>query len=236
LAVLLREGAQAGILRRGSFAGKNLIAFRGIDGAPVARGEVTEAEGSDADSQEPQGGVPDGSRHFADLMVFAFGEFERDPAIGNGFSDANRRVARRERRLGLEKTGAAGERLLAAKKNAALELGEGFRGRDAFDLGPVFAQMAVGRVEKLLIEGGLVAEQEESFAVSIEAADGVDLLGKSKIGEGGPLGVGLRCELGKDAVGFVKGKKHPSVSGWVEIGALAGEAQKQKTGSKAPRF
>lgn len=95
--------------------------------------------------------------------------------------------------------------MLVADEEAALELGQGFWSGDAFDLSPVFAEVAVGGVQEFLIEGGFVAEEEEAFAIGVEAADGVDVFWEVECGECGPLGVGLRGELGEGAVGFVEG-------------------------------
>jgi hypothetical protein len=152
--------------------------------------------------------MADGGGHFADLMVFAFGEFDGDPTIWNGFSDSDGRGAWGEVGLRIEKEGAAGECLVGAEEEAALEAEEAFGGGDAFDLGPVFAEVAVGGMQEFGVEVGFVAEQEEAFAISIEAADGIDALGEAESGEGGPFRAGFRGELGEDAVGFVKGEQH----------------------------
>lgn len=78
-----------------SGAGKDGLAFGGVEFPPVARRKVAKPEGADADAQETEGGMTDGRGHAADLPILAFDEFEGQPASGNGFAVANRRVARR---------------------------------------------------------------------------------------------------------------------------------------------
>jgi len=62
-------------------------------------------------------------------------------------------------------------------------------------------------VEEFGVESGLVGEKEESFAVAVEAAEGVDVLGEMEFGEGALSGM-VGGELGEDSMGFVEGEKH----------------------------
>jgi len=143
--------------------------------------------------------MTDGGGHAADLTVFAFDEFEGDPAIGDGFSEADGWVAWRQDvgwlgadgrgdaggvgflgqdvRRGFEESGLARAGEIVADDDAAFELAECFRGGNAFDLDPVFAGVSVAGVEESGDEGGFVGEEEQTFGVGVEAADGVDARG-----------------------------------------------------------
>lgn len=226
--IITVAGAGTG-LGASSGSGEDGLAFGGGEDAPVTRGQGTEPELADADADEAEGGVSDGGGHAADLSVFAFVEFEGDPAIRHGFAVSDGRVAcgQDERGLGaegdgvlggvgpgredlgwwFEETGAAGSGEVVADAHAAFELAEGFRGWDAFDLDPVFARVCVARVEDTCGEGGFIGEEEKAFGVGVEAADGVDAGWEPELCEGQLAGV-IGCELGEDAAGFVEGDEH----------------------------
>ena len=67
--------------------------------APGSGLEPAEIELADADADEAERGVSDAGGHFADLVVFSLHEREGNPAVGNVFAKANRRVARRHEGL-----------------------------------------------------------------------------------------------------------------------------------------
>jgi hypothetical protein len=76
-------------------------------------------------------------------------------------------------------------------------------------LGPIGAVVSVLRIEEFGVESGFVGEKEESFAVTVETSERVDVWWKTEFGEGTLSGVVGR-ELGEDAVGLVEGEKHQS--------------------------
>jgi hypothetical protein len=196
-------------------SGEELLALGGGEFAGVAglEGERFEREGANADADQAERGVADGGGHAADLAVFAFGEFEGEPGVGNVFADANRWVALREVRRCIEKVGTAGERAVFAERDTAGgKAGEGVGRRDAFDLGEVFPRVGVAWVEEAVDEGAFVGEEEKALAIGVETADGVDARREVEGGERAPLRAGLGGELGEDAVGFVEGEEHARVS------------------------
>jgi hypothetical protein len=67
----------------------------------------------------------------------------------------------------------------------------------------------VFRIEEFGVEAEFVGEKKESFAVAVEAAEGVDILGEMEFGEGALSGM-VGGELGEDSVGLVEGEKHQS--------------------------
>src|SRR5882757_9288112 len=87
---------------------------------------------------------------------------------------------------------------------AAGEPREAVGSRDAFDLCPINAAMRVVRIEQAGIETGFVAEQQEALGIGVEPTQGINVFRKTEISERAPAGAGLRRELRKHAVGFVK--------------------------------
>jgi hypothetical protein len=190
---------------------EELLALGGGELAGVAGCECEsgECERTDADAEQAERGVADGSGHAADLAVFAFGEFEGDPGVGDVFAETDRWIAWREIGRCIEKPGTAGERAVFAERDAAGgEAIDGIGARDAFDLSVVFARVRMAWVEKAIDEGAFVGEEEQAFAIGIEAADGIDARREAELGECAPCGAGLRGELREDAVGFVEGEEH----------------------------
>src|SRR5207302_1705451 len=86
--------------------------------APRAGRQVLQVEPADAGADEAQGWVANGSGHTADLPVFALDEFEAEPASGNGFAKANRRIARSNLGLGFQQPCAARQSLATLNNQA----------------------------------------------------------------------------------------------------------------------
>jgi len=171
--------------------------------APLAGGQIVgEMELADGYSEEAEGGKANGSGHFADLAVAAFAEGEFEPAGGDVLAVADRGIA--GWKVGADLSGFGREGLAAFYDKAGAELLEGGIGDFAFDLGPVGAGVGVFRIEEFGVEAGFVGEQEEAFAVAVEAAEGVDTGGKTEFGKGALSGV-VGGELGEDAERLVEG-------------------------------
>lgn len=189
--------------------GEHRGAFRRGEFAPFSGCEIAEREVADAGADESQGWMADRCGHTANLAIFSFDEFERDPAIGDVFSKANRRIAGVNGGGGFDPAHVAGQGKVAVDlETAAGEVNEGVVGGDAFDLHPVFSAMGVGRIEEAGVEAGFVAEKEQALGIGIEPAERVDVFWETEIGERAPARAGLGRELREHAVGFVKGEKH----------------------------
>jgi len=117
-------------------------------------------------------------------------------------------------RRGFEESGPARAGEIVADGDAAFELAECFRGGNAFDLDPVFTGVSVAGVEESGDEGGFVGEEEQTFGVGVEAADGVDARGEAELAEGALAGE-VGCETGEDAEGFVEDDEHGGPGGWL---------------------
>jgi hypothetical protein len=64
-------------------------------------------------------------------------------------------------------------------------------------------------IEEFGVEAWFVGEKEETFAVAVETAEGVDVFREMEFGQGALSGV-IGRELGEDAEGFIEGEEHRS--------------------------
>src|SRR6266545_698043 len=183
------------------------LPFFRCDDFPFSRRQITQFKAADARAQQPQGRVPDGRRHPAHLAVFAFRQFQINPAIGNVAAEANRRITRRQRRRRLQNPGATWQSLTPPNQDAFFQLPQRLRGRNSLHLRPITATMPVSRMKQPLVQLRFVTEQQQSFAVGIEPADGINVSGKAELRQC-PRFRALRCELRNDAVRFVKRDEH----------------------------
>ena len=169
--------------------------------APVAGGEVGgETESADGDAEEAEGRVADRGGHFADLAVAAFVQGEFEPAGRDVLAVADRWIARRK--IWVDAFGFGGEGYFSFDDDTVAQFLQRIFGHLPFDLGPVSAGVGVFGVEEFGVETGFVGEKKESFAVAVEAAEGVDVFREPEFGQGALSGM-IRRELGEDAVWFV---------------------------------
>jgi hypothetical protein len=127
--------------------------------------------------------VIDGGSHAANLPVFTFDEFESDPTGGDGFAETDWRSARRNFGLGFENPGAAGEGFVAMNIHPLREASQCVAGWDSFHLRPVFALVSVAGMKQALVQFRLVAQQEQTFRVSVKSANRINGLWEVKFGE-----------------------------------------------------
>ena len=59
-------------------------------------------EVADFDADEAEGWMPNGSGHATNLAIFSFDELEFEPRGGNGFAEADGRIARRGLGIGFD--------------------------------------------------------------------------------------------------------------------------------------
>src|SRR6516162_410663 len=71
-------------------------AFLRREDPPLARRQNAQPEVSDAHAQQTQGWMADRRCHAAHLAVFAFDEFQPNPAIRDAFAETNGRIAGKE--------------------------------------------------------------------------------------------------------------------------------------------
>jgi len=177
--------------------------------------------------------MPDGRGHAPDLTISSFDQSKSNPAIRNLFSEPNGRMAGRHQRLRLEQPGVAGQRSTALDNDAFLQRNQRLRRRETLDLGPINSLVPLGWVQQPIIQSGLVAQEEQTFRIRIEPADGIDFVGKAELGQravGRPIG----GELGEDAIRFMKGDEHaPSMPQRREI-VPAKNAKEREKKAKPP--
>src|SRR6266481_4759 len=94
------------------------------DLTPCARKHLTQTEPANSDANQAKSWVTNRSRHAADLAIFAFDQFQSDPARGNCFTKSNWRIARSDIRLWIENPRPALPRFPALNNQSVLELAQ----------------------------------------------------------------------------------------------------------------
>src|SRR4051812_18715560 len=157
-----------GSLRRRCGAGHNQLALCDRDLPPLSWSEWTHLKVSYLHANEAQRGKADQGRHAADLVVLAFGELERDPAIRDRLSRADRWIARRNVRLRIENPGFARLCLIVPHLHSRNQMSHGFGGRDSFNLRPITSTVTVLGIEQLKGERPFIAEQEQALGFCVQ--------------------------------------------------------------------
>ena len=99
---------------------KSPLLFR--DESPCAGKDICKLKLADANADKPKRWVASGGCHPSDLAVFAFHQFQTNPAGRNGFAKTNRRIAGRYLRLRIQKPCAALTGFSALDNGSGFEL------------------------------------------------------------------------------------------------------------------
>src|ERR1051325_29541 len=83
---------------------ENALPFFAMQFTPRSRRQFAQPESADAHAQQAQRRMADGGGHAAHLAIFAFDEFEADPAVRHVLAETDRRLARRDPRLRIGQT------------------------------------------------------------------------------------------------------------------------------------
>lgn len=148
---------------------------------PTSAGQVPELKTPDPHADQPQCRMPHSRRHAAHLPVPPLPQPQLDPEILHIFSKTNRRIARWKFGLRVQKPGASWQCAFAVKENALAK-----RPKSRFTRKPlhkhmvVFFNMTSWREQKR-IPTRFIGEQQQSFGVGVQPADGIDALRKSKL-------------------------------------------------------
>ena len=159
--------------------------------------------------------------HAAYLSVLSFNKFEGDPTVGDALAKANGRFTRRHCRLRIEENCAAGKGLMSLNFQARLQLSEGGHGGDAFHLHPIGSSVRILRVQQPLIQIRLIAQEQQSFGIGVEAANGIHARRKTKIGERA-MRRSIRRKLRNNSVRLVEDEQHKQRLKWQRREVSAG--------------
>ena len=165
-------------------------------------------------------------RHFANLAVFAFNQFQSNPAIRNTFAETDWRNARRDcvvsalcadcfepqarrynLRLRLQNPRAARQSFATLNYNSVFQPLQIFQRWNFFDLRPILAFVRILRMQKFFIPFCLVAQKQKSFRIRVEPANRINVLLETKIRQRA-VGRAVAGELRQYAVRFVEGNQH----------------------------
>ena len=142
-------------------------------------------------------------RHAADLPVSPFAKSEFDPEILNGFTDANRGIARRKGGLRIEQASFRREGFAAFNDHAGAQRPQSFFIRQTLNQDEIgFGNMVLG-IEEEFVQMPLIGKQQQALRVGIQPPDRVDIFWEIEISER-PVGTAIRGELRQNAVGFME--------------------------------
>ena len=149
--------------------------------------------------------------HLAHLMIPAFGEFKSDPGIRHVLTKSDRRIAGSDIWLRVQDVCTSRQRGAPTDYHALFEFLKGRGIRDLFHLCPINSDMGIVRMKQSRIQFRLIAEQQQSFTFSVQPADWVNTLRKSKVRQCPVLRSGLRGELREHAVRFIERDEHEAL-------------------------
>ena len=158
--------------------------------------------GTDAMADQAQRWVANCGRHTPDLAVLSFHEGYFQPCRGNGLADADRWLATPQSSWLVYKThlGRAGDKI--AQIDSATKPGQHLLLRAAFDLGPIGLGLLSLGIADSMLQGSVVSQHEESFAIPVQPARRVYIRNADVILQGRPGRV--QSELADDPIRLVE--------------------------------
>jgi hypothetical protein len=147
------------------------------------------------------------SRHFANLPIFTFNQFQTNPAIWHAFAETNWRDARRNFRLWFQNPRATRQRFAVLNQNSLFQLPQTFRRRNLFDLRPILARVRVARMQQTFVPRRFIAQKQQTFGIYIEPSNRINIFWKIKFRQRAIFRAVAR-ELRKHAKRFVKSEEH----------------------------
>jgi len=213
--------------------GGDASAFFRIQNFPFARRQSAEPEISNPHADQPERRMADYRRHFANLPVLAFNQLQTDPAIRNTLAKSDWRIARRQGRarhsvravwrnygalrraedcvsylrLRLQNPRAARQGLPALNQNPRFQFLQTFRRRDFFHLRPILPLMRVTRMQQLFVPRRFITQQQQSFGIRVEPADGINVFRKTEFRQRA-IRRAIAGELRQHAEWFVECDEH----------------------------
>ena len=182
---------------------------RGVGFAPLARRQTGKPVGSDRHAYQAQGRMTHGRGHAPYLAVAALGEDDFDPGGRDVLAKADRGHARPQLRLRNE-TDFRRERVSIIEPHAAAQCVQRLRARHIFDLRPIGFGQLVFRFGNAGLQGTVVREQQQAFAVVVEPSCCAHLRYRNVFGE--RASAFLVGELAQDIEWFVDQDEHYSRS------------------------
>ena len=214
------------------------MAFRGVQLAPRSWNQRPEGEVADPCAHQTQGGVADGSRHAPHLAVAALGQLQREPPVRDVPAPADRRIPRRQVGRRIKPPCPRGSHGHAVELHFPRgEAPERVVVGHTLHLHPILAPVPAPRVQELVVEAGLVRQEQEALRVGVEPAKGVDRPRQAEGGKRAPAGTGFGGELREHPVGLVEGEEQSgAMTGPRTFGATAnaGETGLAPRAARAP--
>src|SRR5437867_1292323 len=198
-----------GVCGNGFLVARDRFAFPTAQFLPFSRRQIAQFQTADLHTNQAQRWMADRGGHAPHLAVLAFDQFQTDPAIRNALPKTDRRIARRQFRPGFQQPRAARQGPPPENHHASFQLPQRLGVRDPLYLSPINPPMSVARVQQPFIELRLIAQQQQSFALSVQPSNGVNAGRKTEFRQRASPGT-VRRKLRDDPVRLVKGDEHRS--------------------------
>jgi hypothetical protein len=186
---------------------QNKFTFFRRQNPPLACRQIAKPKISYSHAHQPQSRMADGCRHAPHLTIFAFNQFQPNPAIRHAFAEADGWIARRNYWLRFQNPCAAGQGFPALNRNAAFQFLQTFRRGNVFNLCPILALVCVARMQQAFVPCRFIAQEQQTFGIGIEPANGINIFRKIKFRQRA-VGRVVISELRKHAERFVERNKH----------------------------
>jgi hypothetical protein len=155
----------------------NKSAFFHRENPPLACRQIAQPEIPYSHAHQPQSRMADGCRHAPHLTIFAFDQFQTNPAIRHALPKTNRWNARRNYWLWFQNPRAAGQGFPALNRNPAFQFFQIFPRGNFFNLCPILALVRVAWMQQAFVPCRFVAQKQQSFGIGIEPANRVFISG-----------------------------------------------------------
>src|SRR5207253_6692850 len=177
-----------------------------VDLTPRSRRQAVHTDRPNTCPHQSQRWEANARRHTANLTVLAFAQREFEPRRRNLGAIADRWIARPKVTRLIDESCTDRFRLEIPKVYAVTQLGECRLGRGAFDLRPIDLRELMTRIRDACLQRAIVRQQQQSFAVGIEAARWVHVCDVDVIGK--RAAAGFRAKLTDDTERLVESDQH----------------------------
>lgn len=120
-------------------------------------------------------------RHVAHLAVASFHQNQLKPCGRNGLAESNGRIAWRQNRIFGQQPNLRRSSAIALNREARAEAIKREIIRHALNLCPIGARMLEPGIRKPVLEPAIVGKKEQSFTISIQPPNGIDISDRNVI-------------------------------------------------------
>jgi len=146
--------------------------------------------------------------HAPHLAVASFAQGDRQPGVGHGLAEPHRRIAWPQRRRRLQQLHPRRQRRPVIEQHPVAQRLQHVPGRHALHLHPIGLVLLVARIGQAMRQATVVGEQQQAFAVVVQAPCRIHVPGQAETGQRRPRRLAAIGELAQHVEGFVEGDEH----------------------------